>query len=52
MNVVFFDKRFTEGSHLVVHKRKHTGGKPYGCNTCNKGFTIASNLIRVFLTNI
>lgn len=46
----FCMKRFSCTSHLVEHRRIHTGERPFICNFCNKGFTKNWNL-RVHLQN-
>ena len=37
-------KAFHFPSLLLVHKRVHTGEKPYKCSKCEKSFTRKSNL--------
>ena len=41
------NKRFSQLSHLVTHKRTHTGDKPYECDVCNKRFLQSSVLLRI-----
>ncbi len=39
-------KAFAAPSKLMVHKRTHTGEKPYACSMCPKRFAEKSNAVR------
>ncbi|XP_069835621.1 oocyte zinc finger protein XlCOF7.1-like [Dendropsophus ebraccatus] len=39
-------RNFTKKSHLVEHKKIHTGEKLYSCSECGKSFTKKSNLVQ------
>lgn len=40
------NKRYVKQSHLEMHKRKHTGERPYPCEVCEKRFSRSDQLKR------
>uniref|UniRef100_A0A4W5K4N3 BCL11 transcription factor A b n=1 Tax=Hucho hucho TaxID=62062 RepID=A0A4W5K4N3_9TELE len=48
---LFCGKTFKFQSNLIVHRRSHTGEKPYKCHLCNHACTQASKLKRHMKTH-
>ncbi|KFW60638.1 Zinc finger and SCAN domain-containing protein 29, partial [Pygoscelis adeliae] len=39
-------KSFARQQYLLMHRRVHTGERPYGCRDCGKSFRKSSDLVR------
>ncbi|KAL5016511.1 hypothetical protein ScPMuIL_006100 [Solemya velum] len=42
---------FTQQSHLNIHKRIHSGDRPFACNVCDKKFAESGNFKRHLFTH-
>ncbi|XP_058838405.1 myoneurin isoform X2 [Topomyia yanbarensis] len=40
------NKGFPSYASMIIHKRTHTGERPFYCEICHKGFNVKSNLLR------
>ena len=45
------ERTFAFNSHLIIHKRSHSGEKPFSCDICEKSFAIQSSLNKHKLTH-